>query len=512
MTSSLSRREFLKFAGLVSLGYAMPQYFAAPNAETVDATNANVLIVVFDAWTASQISLYGYHRKTTPNLEKLAEKAIVYHNHFAGGHYTVPGTTSLLTGTLPWTHRVFHHNAIMDPEVVQKNIFRAFNQHHRLAYSHNPLADLLLRQFMTDIENYQPWQAHYFETDPFNFVLFQHDPDVASLSWRRALKPLDEGHAYTLYLSQLYAHFKSRQNDEVTAQFPRGVPNYHQLGYNYYTLEQGINGLGAAVSAAPRPFLGYYHFLPPHDPYFTHSHYYDHFAGDGILPPNKPIHFFEQSVPEPRMIDRHRWYDEFILYVDAEFARLYEHLEQRGLLENTWLVLTSDHGEMFERGIMGHVPPVFYQPISHIPLMIFPPGQTERVDITDRSSAIDLLPTLLSVTGQAIPTWAEGEVLPPFAAATPQDPRDFTNVQVQEVDQNGKISEATAVLVRGNYKLQWYFGYKELEGSAEHIELFDSLSDPEELHNLYPSRKALAEEMLGVLKTKIDALSATYSS
>ena len=39
-------------------------------------------------------------------------------------------------------------------------------------------------------------------------------------------------------------------------------------------------------------------------------------------------------------------YDEYILYVDAEFSRLYEMLEQRGILENTILILTTDHGEI----------------------------------------------------------------------------------------------------------------------------------------------------------------------
>ena len=95
-------------------------------------------------------------------------------------------------------------------------------------------------------------------------------------------------------------------------------------------------------------------------------------------------------------MDRNRrWYDEYILYVDSEFARLYHHLEENGILENTWLVLTADHGEMFERGITGHQAPPMFQPLVRIPLVIFAPGQESRVDIYERTNAIDVLPTLM---------------------------------------------------------------------------------------------------------------------
>ena len=65
----------------------------------------NIIIIVFDAFSAYHISLYGYQRETAPNISRLAERAIVYHNHYAGGNYTTPGTASLLTGAQPWPSR-----------------------------------------------------------------------------------------------------------------------------------------------------------------------------------------------------------------------------------------------------------------------------------------------------------------------------------------------------------------------------------------------------------------------
>ncbi|HVN15826.1 MAG TPA: sulfatase-like hydrolase/transferase, partial [Anaerolineales bacterium] len=110
MKSKFNRRDFLKLAGLTPLSFTAPRLIKG----ALPTGQKNVLVVVFDAFTASNMSLYGYPRQTTPNLTRLAERAIVYHNHYAGGNFTTPGTASLLTGTLPWTHRAFTLNTMVD--------------------------------------------------------------------------------------------------------------------------------------------------------------------------------------------------------------------------------------------------------------------------------------------------------------------------------------------------------------------------------------------------------------
>lgn len=67
----------------------------------------NIILLVFDPRSERHISLYGYSRKTTSNLNQLAENAIIYHNHFANGHFTVPSKVSLLTDIQPWTRHQY---------------------------------------------------------------------------------------------------------------------------------------------------------------------------------------------------------------------------------------------------------------------------------------------------------------------------------------------------------------------------------------------------------------------
>jgi hypothetical protein len=106
MTSRISRRDFLKLGGLMPISLASPQLFKLLGAfGQANTAGQNVLVVVFDAFSGLNIPLNGYIRETTPNLSRLAKRAIVYHNHYAGSNFTTPGTASLLTGTLPWTHR-----------------------------------------------------------------------------------------------------------------------------------------------------------------------------------------------------------------------------------------------------------------------------------------------------------------------------------------------------------------------------------------------------------------------
>lgn len=504
MSSSLTRRDFLKLASLLPFSY-LPAINTNP-ISSAEGTRQNILIFVFDAWSAENISLYGYPRKTTPHLEKLAQKAIVYHNHFAGGHYTTPGTASLLTGTSPWTHRAFNFNDTVPNALVDNNLFRTFPHHQRLAYTHNPLADTLLRQCMRDIEEYFPWESLYMESDRLITELFRNDSDVASIGLNRILKRLDDGYSYSLYLAALSELYKKKSIEFLEPSYPLGVPNHD--GLSFFSLESSIDWLIKQLRSTDSPFMGYFHLFPPHDPYTPRADYHDVFSGDDFEPIKKTDHFLGQDVNPGWMRESRRRYDEYILNVDAEFARLYASLEASGATDNTWLVLTSDHGEMFERNIKQHSTPVFYQPIIHIPLLIFPPGNQSRVDIYANTSAIDILPTLSAISGQKVPTRTEGEILPPFAESN--SGRAVSSVQLDYINDHGEIIAATAMLVQNNYKLTWYFGYSELQEQSEFIELFDIEADPQELNDLFPQNAKLAQGLLDELEQRMDELRLAY--
>jgi arylsulfatase A-like enzyme len=510
MSHRLNRRDFLKLASSLPLGLVIP-----PLAKTfhslrpLQEDRKNVLIVVFDAFSAYHLPIHGYSRETTPNISRLAERAIVYHNHYAGGNFTSPGTASLLTGSLPWSHRALQQYGTVSESFVDKNIFKAFEDYHRIAYSHNPLVNVLFRQFIRDLDEYIPAARMMLTSDDLITSLFAGDEDIATVSWTRAMNKQEEGlegHSYSLFLSELYQSYQEKKVEAFKPFYPRGLPSV-KIG-NYFLLEQAMDRLANQLESMAQPFLGYFHFMPPHAPCTTHRDFYGRFRNDGLQPVVKREDIFTQHRNEQFLLRNRISYDEYILYLDREFARFFDFLENSGLLKDTWVVLTSDHGELFERGIRGHVTPVLYQPVVRVPLLIFEPGRETRTDVYDSTSATDLLPTLLQVTGGKAADWTEGTVLPPFSDAGQN--RNIYALHAMKNDPRAPLAQASVMLVKGKYKLMNIFGYKELGQGVERVELYDIEADPEEMNDLYSQQKQIGADLLDQLKEKLKEVNQPY--
>jgi choline-sulfatase len=280
--------------------------------------------------------------------------------------------------------------------------------------------------------------------------------------------------------------------------FPKGLPN-HSIGI-FFLLEDAIDWIKTQVVEAPRPFLGYYHMLPPHEPYKPRREFIDGF-NDGWQPPPKPTLIFPQNRTEEYLSDQRRQYDEYLAYVDSEFGRLLDSLEQTGVLEHTLVILTSDHGQLFERGIHGHVTSTLYDPVIHVPLLISKPGQNKREDVRSPTSAVDLLPTLLHYTGKSIPEWCVGRILPTFSGPDPDPARNIFAVEAKMNPKMGPLNVGTAAMIKGRYKLVRYFGY---DRPQDFYELYDLENDPDELEDLFRLKiVSLASELKEELNLKI---------
>lgn len=507
MNRQLNRRDFLKLAGLLPLSLSAPRLLRTLD-PSLQGKQKNVVVIVFDAFSAYDVSLYGFPRETTPNITRLAKRAVVYHNHFAGGNFTTPGAGALLTGVLPWTHRAFNHNQKVTDPFVKNNIFSAFNDYYRVAYTHNGFANTLLKQFHESIDEFIPREKFFLESfDTLVSALFKNDDDIASISWLRSMRIQENGgFAYSLFLSHLYESIQEKRREDLRKVFPRGIPT---TGADYgYLLETAIDAVGQRLAEIPQPFFGYFHFMPPHHPYRTPSEFFNAFKDDGFKPVEKPVDILVRQEVKNLPMKRTE-YDEFILYCDREFGRFYDELESSGLLENTWLVLTSDHGEMFERGFAGHGSKLLHQPVVRIPLMIFEPGRHIGMDVHEYTSAIDVLPTLSHVTGHSTPEWGEGAVLPPYETTPPDSDRNIYVVQAIDNSPTAPLTEASITLTRERYKLHYYFGYPEA-GNAELVKLFDIQSDPEELVDLSTSKKGIALELLNELRRTLKEVNEPY--
>jgi len=496
----ITRRDFLKLASTLPPILPFPQsILQQPNSQ---AAAPNILVLVFDAWSAHNISLYGYPRQTTPHLEQLAEKAIVYHNHYAGGHFTVPGTASLLTGTLPWRHSIHHMAFPIAEEYLVNNIFGLLPEYNRFAYTHNLWAENVLNRMKNTIDNLKPSYELYYWSAPVLKQFFE-DSDIATLSWIKTNEVLETGSANSLFFSRIWSRISERSRQQLAETYPLGLPEF---GASFsLILEDAIDWLIEQQADQTSPNLTYCHLFPPHDPYNTRIDFYQRFAGDGYSPVSKSRHVLSNGISDQENKARRDAYDEFILLVDSDFNRLYQQLEAQGTLDNTWLVLTSDHGEIFERGLLAHTKPAFFEPLAKVPLLIFPPGLQERIDIHAPTSATDILATLLAIAGKPIPAAIEGQLLPPFNQD--YDPnRPIFQIDAQFTGYNTPDPSGSIMVRKGSHKLICHFGdekfYQPLQGIPV-FELYDLARDPEELTNLFTAEPEVSADLLGEIDAKL---------
>lgn len=512
MRRLIDRREALKFMALTA-AINSPMYFSPPNSISYSQNKKNILIIVFDAFSARHVPFYGYPRNTMPNLSRMLDKAVVYHNHFASGNFTSPGTASLLTGTYPWIHGAINLGDKVISELADQNIFSVLDGYYRLAYTHNPYADVFLRQFFSSIDGYTYPESLYL-TRHWLSGITKNDLEIAKLSTRRIfeetgqtgnslfLKSFFRGDQYSKWLAQ-------KQEDLITPYkdtYPRGLPSALslELTYDTYIPERAVDWVNEQFIHIPKPFLGYVHLLPPHAPYNTRDDFVDVFANDGYLPGLKPTHITGDAGDntEPRYAELRQHYDEFLLYVDEEFNRIIQFLTENDLLDNTVVIFTSDHGEIFERGFTRHNGPSMHQPIIQVPLIVFDPDISQRVDVHEPTSAVDILPTLIHLCGNQVDQNLDGMVLPPYRQNNSE--RNVFALQAAGSSSVKQLSIFSGMVVNGSKKLTLYSGYPEQDNGEPHIELYDIQEDPDEMVDLYNETDALSLELVSTLLSRLE--------
>lgn len=507
----MNRREFLAAGALTTLGAAWPAHKLLARSGAQQGVKPNVLVIVLDSFAAENASLYGYPRQTTPFLDQFAETATVFHRHYAGGNFTAPATASLLTGTYPWSHRAVNIMGTVSAEFQSRQLFNLFGQadYERIALAHTPLAAVLMSQFSDDIDTLQRLEnLSLFHDTILSAALPMSQFDIAFPSEMQYLTGTIDAidgqvRPGSLFLSNLHRLWRVRKRTEFTEKmrehYPKGIP---KAGNSImFLIEDSIDWLLDTLPAVRRPYLSYFHCYAPHFPYTPRRDFADLFKDDGWQPNEKPRSRFAKGnvwgngLSETEL---RRWrldYDQYIAFTDAEIGRLLTNLD----LDNTIVVITSDHGELFERGILGHVTAALYDPVIRIPLLIRMPNQTERVDVHAPTSAADVLPTLLHLTEQTIPAWCDGAPLPPYANRDPQHP--VFALETKRSSKRGAFNSRSIAVVQGDHKLVHYVGYDDAEDVKE---LYDVVADPEELVDLSETHPELVAELHGEGMARLD--------
>jgi arylsulfatase A-like enzyme len=506
MSKKINRRDTLKVIGASVFPALFPQQTSAISGWLQPAQKRpNVLIIVLDTLSANHLSLYGYARPTSASMERFASRSTVYHSHFSGGNFTTAGTASMLTGLYPWSHRALHVRGLMKRSRTSENLFHQVGtKYHKMVFTQNLLAELLLNQFQDDINDHLPFTLSMLS--PKDVLLargFENDPNLSFYAYGDFLtiRQNNDGPLAGSSILGLLDVWKRAEVQPILEDYPLGAPTNSYYNYsNTATFGQILKEVERA-SAQDDPFLGYFHLWTPHEPYLPRKQFSGIYKEDGYSPVKKPEHILNDTRRPQKNLERLcRTYDEYVTDIDNDLGVFLDALDNNGILDNTYVVITSDHGQLFERGQHGHVTTLLFDSLIRIPLLISAPGQTQRKDVFVPTSNIDLLPTLTALSGQQVNPQTEGKLLPGFGGMEDWD-RSVYSMVARTNSAFAPLKTATISLIKGTKKLIYYKGYENYDGVSE---LYDLADDREELKDLAADDVKTAANMRDELLTALE--------
>jgi len=321
----------------------------------------NLVLISIDTLRADHVHSYGYHRETSPTLDRLASEGTLFENVVAESSWTLPTHMTMLTGLPAQTHGVeFFSGSRLDDsyrtlaETLGEHGYRSFG-----VFSGPYLHPIF--GFGRGFDSYERAMGATVYDDP------SFDPDVPGS---------DAGVKETNYMSH-----RSITSPLVT--------------------EKAIELLAAARD---EPFFLFLHYYDAHFDYHPPEELWRRFdpdyqgtmTGDAIQETNEI-----NAHMNPRDLEHLiALYDAEILYTDQHIGYVIDALDRNGLSEKTLVVVTSDHGEeFFEHGDKGHFRTLFDE-VLKVPLIVRLPGRVRAGErVTEQVRHLDIAPTLLSFAG-----------------------------------------------------------------------------------------------------------------
>jgi arylsulfatase A-like enzyme len=449
-------------------------------------TSPNVLLITVDALRADHLGICGNDWIVTPSIDLLGRYSSVSCNTYSQQPQTNPALASLLTSTYPAVHGVRMH--MVD----------------RLADSFDTLAKALRRQGLRTAA-VLPWTSlepafsgfhqgfDTYEAFVVNEPPMLQNPATAALAgiYRRVTDQLALGSAVEAVLGL-------RRGTEAEIDGRADV-----------TTNATVNWLANFGSSQ---FFLWVHYFDPHYP-FTPPEPWDQLYDEGYTGRYDGSMGFVYEMragifePEPRDAQYLRaLYASEVSFADHHIGKMLTYMAQIGLLDNTIIVLTADHGQgLGERG--GWWPngeywlhgDDLYNIGIQVPLIVYDPrGSRRHQTLTAPLQHIDVMPTILDLLGFAIPRQAQGRSIVPLIAGTEDGASRFA------VSTLGDDAQ-TAIITADGWKLI-------AARKGDDRELYYLPRDPQERHELSASFPALALTLARQLESWVQATNTALAT
>jgi len=443
----------------------------------------NIILIVADALRARNLGCYGNPRAHTPHIDGLASSGVLFERAYSCWNTTDQSLTSILTGKYPRTHGIIHHGDKVTAD-------------DRMTFARvgPPLLPEILRPlgYKTCAVD---WMGRWFKRG-FDFYGYRPEQRFPrNLCYSLFVLPRVHVRYMAAHIGLLGLYAKKRPSSlSSLADGFLGVMRTFRFSFALARVQDGAVVTGVAAdwlrkTNRKEPYFLFLHYWDTHTPYFCpRSH-----------APRGKAH----SSAREKLAARYRG---AVSYVDHQIGRLLEELRDLGLMENTLVAFTSDHGESLTEHDILFDHHGLYEVTTHVPLILhfprlFPAGRR----IPGLVQHVDLLPTLLEIVGAD-----EGESELDGLSLLPLIKKETTRLRDDVFFEESYVQRKIGLRTE-----DWKYLFapdgtghclycRKVHGGVE--ELYDLRRDPEEKVNLARQDRARARSMRERLEKKMRAL------
>lgn len=439
--------------------------------------DCNIVIISLTNTRKDHISLYGYERETTPNIDEFFKDSLVFENAFAPTSWTLPNAATFFTSLFPYAHKVLQRdngerieeNISTFSEILKQNGYATaaftgdgdynrkfgFDQGFDLYLDRENFADYDIK--LHDMGTGDPLGAY----TPVPFVL----PTAEEWLVQNASKK------FFLFLQGFDTHCPFAPDEEIDKKFTSGLNSSADFSKCLWTFDRT-------------------------DPIYEDGKKYwiVQLSGD----PNANVRISEEDLDYMIAL-----YDGKIYKADFYLKAFLDQIKNLDLEKNTIVVFMSEHGDLFgEHGRFmrgGPLRGTFYDPVINFPLLVKHPKIKEKTTIEDLIQTVDLMPTLLNILNlpDSQADARQGTALQ-FSA--------FNDPPINEYAYSGSKYVATGGFFSGTTKIEavrsreWKLVREiflndspEKQSVSPLYELYNIKDDPLEKNDLYGTNKETAD-------------------
>jgi arylsulfatase A-like enzyme len=450
--------------------------------ENKEKKHPNIILIVIDALRARNLGCYGGKPSASPNIDSMAKGGVQFSNCYSCWNTTDQSLTTIFTGRYPRTHGIVHHGDKVTPEDMVS--LGKLNPKLLAQLLHDAgfktfAVDWMGRWFKRGFDFYGYRLKKNFLQKFFYVVFFLPYVHLRYMAANISLLRIYSG----IRKTSLPAAWKGLKGVWDTFRFTFELARVQDADF--------VTRFGREVieKAAESPFFLFLHYWDTHTPYHC---------------PKKYSKIRRSKHSKIDIIASK--YEGAVSYVDKSIGDLIAVLKKQQILDNTWIIVTSDHGESLTEHDMFFDHHGLYDVTTHVPLIFYNQKFFSRPKkIPAFIQHIDLVPTILDYMGiDHTNLECDGTSLRPLINGEITDIRNFAFFEESYVQRKIGLRNKTHKYIYAPDGIGMCSYCQKVHAGVE--ELYDLAKDPEEIHNAVSGDKTTAARMRAGLEQVIQKL------